>query len=130
MCLPPPLQLFSVIVFGCVADKVIFRVTGFPSTCLYNQSSACSFAIAVGVIGFLIFIVFLVKDILYIILDFSDGILVSVRRQSRFPTVYTHTHTHTHTHTSSAAEEGVADGGRSDQRPVGLHVVCVFLLHG
>lgn len=69
--LPP--QLFSVIVFGCVADKVNDSTFG----CLYYASNACGFAIAVGVIAFLLCLVFLVKDVLYVVIDYSDNVVVS-----------------------------------------------------
>ena len=45
--------------------------------CLYNKSNACSFGIAVGVIGFLFCLIFLVRDVLYVVLDFRNNILVS-----------------------------------------------------
>ena len=69
-------QLFSIIVFGCVADQVY---QDFPNgrVCFYNFSNACSFAIAVGVIAFLLCLTFLVKDVLFVIIDYSDTIVVS-----------------------------------------------------
>ena len=46
--------------------------------CGYNgNSDCCNFAIAVGVLGFLLCLVFLVKDVLYVIVDYSDNIVVS-----------------------------------------------------
>ena len=45
--------------------------------CAYNGSNACSFAIAVGVIAFLLCLTFLVKDVLFVIIDYSDTIVVS-----------------------------------------------------
>ena len=71
------LQLFSIIVFGCVADQV-YQDTPVGRVCLYgNDSNACSFAIAVGVIVFLLCLTFLVKDVLFVIIDYSDTIVVS-----------------------------------------------------
>lgn len=73
LSLPPlPLQLCSIIVFGCIADKVIVN-----DVCFYNNSNACNFGIAVGVIGFVMCLVFLVKDVLYVVIDFSNNLLVS-----------------------------------------------------
>ncbi len=69
------LQLFSVIVFGCVADQLLGTV---GDVCYYGENgNACSFAIAVGVIGFLLSLAFIVKDVLYIIIDYSDSTVVS-----------------------------------------------------
>jgi hypothetical protein len=61
-------------VFGCVADQL-----SDGRSCLYNAgSNACSFAIAVGVIAFLLCLTFLVKDVLFVIIDYSDTIVVSL----------------------------------------------------
>jgi len=72
--------LCSIIVFGCVADQVAAApglISGIPVvTCGYNASGACSFAIAIGVIGFLLCLVFLVKDVVYVIVDYSENIVV------------------------------------------------------
>ena len=70
---PTYAQLCSIIVFGCVSDQV-----STTSGCAYaGNSDACNFAIAVGVIGFLLCLVFLVKDVLFVIVDYSDNIVVS-----------------------------------------------------
>lgn len=61
--------------FGCVSDQVHDN-----GTCLYGRQlnlnsgniDCCNFAIAVGVIGFLLCIVFLLKDFLVVIIDFSE----------------------------------------------------------
>lgn len=58
-------QLFSIVVFGCLADKAF---VGDDDTCLINDSNACNFGIAVGVIGMIMCLGFLTKDIAYIIL--------------------------------------------------------------
>ena len=50
---------------------------GNADVCLYNRSNACNFGIAVGVIGFVMCLVFLVKDVLYVVIDFSNNLLVS-----------------------------------------------------
>ena len=61
--------LCSIIVFGCVADQ------GTVSLCFYNaNNNCCNFAIAIGVLAFLLCLVFLMKDVLYNVLDFSDNI--------------------------------------------------------
>jgi len=75
-----PPQLCSIIVFGCVADQVAgaVLVVGGGTACGYNLSGACSFAIAIGVIGFLLCLVFLVKDVIYVIVDYSENIVVRV----------------------------------------------------
>ena len=72
--LPPFLQLFSIIVFGCVADKGFF---GSPEdTCVLNESGACNFALAIGVLAFIICLAFLVKDVIMVVVDFSGSIIV------------------------------------------------------
>ncbi|KAL5473564.1 hypothetical protein EMCRGX_G028057 [Ephydatia muelleri] len=66
--------LCSIIVFGCVADKVVFKSAG-SSFCLYNlDNNCCNFAIAIGVLAFILCLVFLMKDVLYNVLDFSDNV--------------------------------------------------------
>ena len=71
---PPHTQLCSIIVFGCVANQLI----GPGGGCAYNgNSDCCNFAIAVGVLGFLLCLAFLVKDVLYVIVDYSNNIVVS-----------------------------------------------------
>ena len=47
-------------------------------TCTYNGSNACDFAIAVGVIGFLFCLAFLVKDVMLVVIDYSNSLAVSV----------------------------------------------------
>ena len=71
-----PFQIFSIIVFGCISDKVESNFNGHDY-CLYNNSNACSFGVAVGVIAFLFCLIFLVKDVLYVVIDFSNNIMVS-----------------------------------------------------
>ena len=76
------IQLFSVIVFGCVSDQLLNIGVSRNGVligigCGYNLSNACSFAIAVGVIAFLLCLTFLVKDVLFVIIDYSDTIVVS-----------------------------------------------------
>ena len=66
------MQLFSIIVFGCVSDQLY----GGGNVCAYNFSDACSFAIAVGVIAFLLCLTFLVKDVLFVVIDYTDTIVV------------------------------------------------------
>ena len=67
-------QLLAIIVFGCVSDKV-----DVDNTCHYNGSNACSFDVAVGVIAFLLCLTFLIKDVLYVVIDYSNNIVVSDR---------------------------------------------------
>ena len=73
-------QLFSIIVFGCVSNQLlnvgVNRGGVINVGCGYNLSNACSFAIAVGVIAFLLCLTFLVKDVLFVIIDYSDTIVV------------------------------------------------------
>ena len=60
----------------CVADQVIITISG-DRFCAYNlQLSACDFAISVSVIAFLICLVFLVKDLMMVIVDFSQALRV------------------------------------------------------
>ena len=54
------LQLFSVIVFGCIASR------GYGETqCLYGDANACRFGIAIGVLAFLGLMGFLLLDALF-----------------------------------------------------------------
>lgn len=69
---PLPPQLSSIIVFGCISDKVDIQ-----DLCLYNLSNACSFGVAVGVIGFVMCLVFLVKDVFNVVIDYSNNLIVS-----------------------------------------------------
>ena len=67
--------------FGCVSDQLlnvgVSRGGDFVGIgCGYNLSNACSFAIAVGVIAFLLCLTFLVKDVLFVIIDYSDTLVV------------------------------------------------------
>ena len=65
--------------FGCVANQVqaVFISDGSIG-CGYNgNSDCCNFAIAVGVLGFLLCLAFLVKDVLFVIVDYSNNIVVS-----------------------------------------------------
>lgn len=76
--------------FGCVSDQVSgVIVIGGRVDCAYNGSNACSFAVAVGVIAFLICLVFLVKDIFMVIIDFTAAMKVrsSVFRGGEWPLV-------------------------------------------
>ena len=75
---PPPLslslslfQICSIVVFGCISDKV--QVSG---GCGYNYSNACSFGVAVGVIAFLLCLAFLVRDVIYVVIDFRNNVMV------------------------------------------------------
>ena len=53
--------------FGCVSDQVLVTSPfGGDSFCAYNLSSACNFAVAIGVISFLICLALLVKDVMII----------------------------------------------------------------
>ena len=77
---PLSVQLCSIIVFGCVADKVVIKAAGL-SICAYNlDKNCCNFAIAIGVLAFILCLVFLMKDVLYNVLDFSDNVTVSWQR--------------------------------------------------
>lgn len=62
-----------------MADKGYESLLGGESFCWYNNSDACSFALAIGVLSFLICIVFVVKDIIMVVVDFSGALLVSTR---------------------------------------------------
>ena len=65
--------------FGCVANQVQAVVfTNGAIGCGYSlNSDCCNFAIAVGVLGFLLCLAFLVKDVLFVIVDYSNNIVVS-----------------------------------------------------
>ena len=49
--------------FGCLADKAYTQ----NDHCLINDSNACNFGIAVGVIGMVMCLGFFTKDIIYIV---------------------------------------------------------------
>ena len=56
------LQVFSIIVFGCIADKGRDAL----NVCFYNgDSNACNYGLAVGIISFLACMAFLVIDVLF-----------------------------------------------------------------
>lgn len=75
--LPWSPQICSIIVFGCIADKLDVSINGH-GVCLYNESNACSFGVTIGVLGFLMCLAFLVKDVLYVVIDFSNNLTVSL----------------------------------------------------
>ena len=55
---------------------------GFLSTpaekiCYYNNSGACNYALAIGVLAFLICIGFIFKDVAMVVIDFSGFLVVS-----------------------------------------------------
>ena len=56
------------IVFGCLADKAYEDINDDgDGDCLINDSNACNFGVAVGVIGMVMCMGFFAKDIIYII---------------------------------------------------------------
>ena len=59
-----------------MADKGYLKSPG-DRTCWYNASGACSYALAIGVLAFLLCIVFLIKDVMMVVIDFSGSIIVS-----------------------------------------------------
>lgn len=59
-----------------MADKG-YSPNGGDQTCLYDGSGACSYALAIGVLAFLLCIVFLIKDVMMVVIDFSGSIIVS-----------------------------------------------------
>ena len=66
-------QICSSVVFGCVVDKVYAG-----NVCFFNGNvNCCKLAIAIGVIGFVVSLMFLVKDVLYNAVDFTDNFRVS-----------------------------------------------------
>ncbi len=58
-----------------MADKGFFKSP--EDTCYLNSSGACNFALTIGVLSFIICLVFLVKDVMIVIVDFSSNIMVS-----------------------------------------------------
>ena len=52
--------------FGCLADKAY--ANGDHDICLINDSNACNFGIAVGVIGMVMCLGMFTKDIVYVII--------------------------------------------------------------
>ena len=55
------MQLFSVVVFGCITDK-----GWIDNTCVYNgNADACRFGNAIGIIAFLALMAFLVSDAMF-----------------------------------------------------------------
>jgi len=59
-------QIFSIVVFGCLADKAYAIARG--GNCMINDSVACDFGIAVGVVGMVMCLGFFTIDVLYIIM--------------------------------------------------------------
>ena len=71
--------------FGCIADKgyVIDPDNTDPdnlgaTTCILDGSSACSFSTAIGVISFISALLFFIKDLAIVVMDYSNAISVSV----------------------------------------------------
>ena len=61
-----------------MANKGYVNITGSFSGCvLKHGSNACSFGLAIGVLAFLICLAFLVKDVMIVVIDFSESIQVS-----------------------------------------------------
>ena len=57
------MQLFSIIVFGCIASKGWNKD---PEECLYNgNANACNFGVFVGVVAFIGLLVFLFLDAVF-----------------------------------------------------------------
>ena len=68
----------SSVVFGCVVDRLnsVYRLDNsvYRYQCAFNNNvNCCKLAIAVGWIGFVISLMFLVKDVLYHAVDFSEN---------------------------------------------------------
>ena len=61
-----------------MADKGYFKSP--DDTCYLNESGACNFALAVGVLAFVICLVLIVKDVMMVIVDFSGSIMVCYDR--------------------------------------------------
>lgn len=55
-------QLFSIIVFGCLADKSYSDETDH---CLINDSDACNLGVGVGVVAMLMCLAAYTKDFMY-----------------------------------------------------------------
>lgn len=65
MSIPTPTQLFSIIVFGCISSQG-WRIQDGKDVCLYNENAnACNFGVALGVIGFLASMAFIVGEYLF-----------------------------------------------------------------
>lgn len=61
----PHAQLFSIIVFGCISSQG-WRIEDGKDVCLYNEdSNACNYGVAIGVIGFLASMGFIVGEYLF-----------------------------------------------------------------
>ena len=60
----------SIVVFSCVADQLY---DSRNDHCIYNgNSNCCKYDLAVGVIGCALCLIFVTKDTLYVVLDFSE----------------------------------------------------------
>lgn len=58
-------QLFSIIVFGCISSQG-WRLKDGKDVCLYNEdSNACNYGVAIGVIGFLASMAFIAGEYLF-----------------------------------------------------------------
>ena len=72
--------------FGCVVDRVYAN----GEFCFFNNNgNCCKFAIAVGVIGFVVSLIFLVKDVLYNAVDFTENFNVNTNF-ARWHVLYVH----------------------------------------
>lgn len=59
------LQLFAIIVFGCISSQG-WRIENGQNYCLYNGDAfACKYGTTIGVIGFLAAMVFLVGEFMF-----------------------------------------------------------------
>ncbi|KAL5473562.1 hypothetical protein EMCRGX_G028055 [Ephydatia muelleri] len=60
----------SIVVFSCVADQLY---NSQSDRCVYNSNnSCCKYDLAVGVIGCGLCLIFVTKDIFYVVLNFSE----------------------------------------------------------
>ena len=77
-------QIFSIVVFGCLADKGYAIANG--GFCLINEPNdtfACDLGIAAGVVGMVMCLGFFAIDILCIILK-ENRVSISFRNLSNF----------------------------------------------
>lgn len=59
------LQLFAIIAFGCISSQG-WRIKDGKDICLYNDNAnACNYGVAIGVIGFLASMAFIVGEYLF-----------------------------------------------------------------
>lgn len=90
------------VVFACITTEGHVNSPWSPEThCIFNRNdSACSYAVSIGVIGFLACVVFLCLDVYLPFVDNEQQRKYATIADVGFSGKQEASHTHTHTHTS------------------------------